>query len=261
MGRPGVVRFGLSESAGAAHCLGARGALVEQDTKSLEFNILTRENARAFACLAIGSGLALAPGDAPTSAPAAPHPRPSPVIRAAVLAPAQALRPPEDLNCLTQAVYYEARGESERGQAAVAQVVLNRVGNPIFPKTVCAVVFQGASRAQCQFSFACDGALRQPREDLAWDRARRIAERALKGSVMPEIGAATNFRAAGIDHRWGRGFIRVTQVGQHVFYRLGRPHEARAYPAAARTAPVQRETIASLTPPPPKPVEAAGPSA
>ncbi|HZZ88499.1 MAG TPA: cell wall hydrolase, partial [Caulobacteraceae bacterium] len=61
-----------------------------------------------------------------------------------------------DLQCLTAAVYYEARGESREGQAAVAQVVLNRVRSPAFPKTVCGVVYQGAAQHSCQFSFACN---------------------------------------------------------------------------------------------------------
>ena len=102
-----------------------------------------------------------------------------------------------DLDCLTQAVYYEARGESPRGQAAVAQVVLNRVKHPSFPKTICAVVFQGAGlgRADCQFSFVCDGSMRQPRETEAWDNAQHIAARALSGAVVKEIGAATHFHA------------------------------------------------------------------
>lgn len=69
-----------------------------------------------------------------------------------------------DLDCMTDAVYYEARGESARGQAAVAQVVMNRVKHPAFPKTVCGVVFQGAGHVICQFSFACDGSMKRSRE-------------------------------------------------------------------------------------------------
>lgn len=79
-----------------------------------------------------------------------------------------ALEATRDLDCLTDAVYYEARGESRQGQAAVAQVVLNRVRHPAFPKSVCGVVFQGAfSNSTCQFSFACDGSMRKPRDPEA----------------------------------------------------------------------------------------------
>jgi hypothetical protein len=129
--------------------------------------------------------------------------------------------PVRDLDCLTQAVYFEARGETPRGQAAVAQVVLNRVRNPAFPKTVCAVVFQGAARSTgCQFSFACDGSLRQAREDDAWDRARHVAARALAGAVLADVGSATHFHTTGVSPAWGPQMLRVSQVGLHVFYRF-----------------------------------------
>jgi len=135
------------------------------------------------------------------------------------------------LNCLTEAVYFEARGETPRGQAAVAQVVLNRVKNPAFPKTVCAVVFQGAARRGCQFSFACDGSMRHGLEPDAWERARRIAERALTGRVLADIGAATHFHTADVQPDWGPQMLRVAQVGLHVFYRRN-PHAAPIAPSA-----------------------------
>lgn len=126
-----------------------------------------------------------------------------------------------DLDCLTAAVYYEARGENPAGQAAVAQVVLNRVRHPAFPKTVCGVVYQGAAAGACQFSFACDGAADRQREPEAWARARSVAERALSGYVMTGVGHATHFHIASLDVDWGGQMIRVAQVGQHVFYAFG----------------------------------------
>jgi spore germination cell wall hydrolase CwlJ-like protein len=129
-----------------------------------------------------------------------------------------------DLDCLTQAVYFEARGETPRGQAAVAQVVMNRVKSPSFPKSVCGVVFQGAAAHRgCQFSFACDGSMRQAREDDAWDRARKIARRTLSGVVLADIGSATHFHTTGVAPSWGPQMLRVAQVGLHVFYRFN-PH-------------------------------------
>ncbi len=125
-----------------------------------------------------------------------------------------------ELNCLTDAVYYEARGESDRGQAAVAQVVLNRLRRPGFPKSVCGVVFQGVADHECQFSFACDGAMTQDREAAAWRRARAVAQRALDGTVMQDVGDATNFHVARLGQIWGSGLVKVAQVGAHVFYRL-----------------------------------------
>jgi hypothetical protein len=128
-----------------------------------------------------------------------------------------------DLDCLTQAIYYEARSESERGQAAVAQVVMNRLGNPNFPKTVCGVVFQGARHPGCQFSFACDGSMRQAIEGAAWDRARSVAEQTLAGVRVAAIGAATHYHTVDVDPYWGASMLRVAQVGLHIFYRPN-PH-------------------------------------
>ena len=159
--------------------------------------------------------LAAKPAVTPTPAAlVAPVIHPAPPVTAAVAHGQGAL------DCLTDAVYYEARGEGERGQAAVAQVVLNRVRRAGFPKSVCGVVFQGAAEHACQFSFACDGAMRQGREQAAWRRAHVIAERALDGFVMEEVGDATNFHVAHLGSIWGSGLVKVAQVGAHVFYKL-----------------------------------------
>jgi spore germination cell wall hydrolase CwlJ-like protein len=127
-----------------------------------------------------------------------------------------------DLDCLTDAVYYEARGETKRGQQAVATVVLNRVKSPSFPKTVCGVVFQRAGGG-CQFSFACDGSMRRGREQDAWVDARHVAARALAGYVLRDIGSATHFHTTDVAPQWGPRMLRVAQVGLHVFYRFN-PH-------------------------------------
>ncbi len=164
-----------------------------------------------------------------------------------------ALSGARDLDCLTQAVYYEARGESDRGQAAVAQVVLNRLRHPAFPKTICAVVFQGAGqgRADCQFSFVCDGSMRQARDDEAWDKARRVAVRAMSGARLAEIGGATHFHASRLTEQWGDGLVRVAQVGLHVFYKFGHPHPAyQANAQALQEAAPIKPVLASLLPPP-----------
>lgn len=137
-----------------------------------------------------------------------------------------------DLDCLTTAVYYEARGESPRGQAAVAQVVMNRVKHPAFPKSVCAVVFQGAGRKGCQFSFACDGSMRKHREILAWNRARDVATRALAGAARAEVGAATHFHTTAVSPMWAPHMLRVANVGAHVFYKFA-PYRSRSAPSAA----------------------------
>ena len=146
-----------------------------------------------------------------------------------------------DLNCLTEAVYYEARSESVSGQRAVAQVVLNRVKHPAFPKSVCAVVFQGAGhRRGCQFSFACDGSMRGRREASAWAEARRVATRALAGAVAREVGSATHYHTIAVNPAWRGEMARVSQVGVHVFYRFS-PRKA----ALARAAAAERVILTS----------------
>jgi spore germination cell wall hydrolase CwlJ-like protein len=132
-----------------------------------------------------------------------------------------ALDASRELDCLTQAVYFEARGESPQGQQAVATVVLNRVKHPAFPKSVCGVVFQGSNRRTgCQFSFACDGSMRRGREASAWSRARKVAARALSGAVLGDVGSATHFHTTNVSPAWGPQMRRVAQVGLHVFYRF-----------------------------------------
>jgi spore germination cell wall hydrolase CwlJ-like protein len=140
-----------------------------------------------------------------------------------------------DLDCLTAAVYYEARGETAAGQAAVAQVVLNRVRHPAFPKTVCGVVYQGAMSGACQFSFACDRAADRHREVAAWNRARDVAQRALGGYVMTGVGRATHFHIAALGAVWGGQMVRVAQIGQHIFYGFSGRRSALTDAAAANS--------------------------
>ena len=124
------------------------------------------------------------------------------------------------LRCLTQAVYYESALESDDGQAAVAQVVLNRVRDPNYPSSVCGVVFQGAERSTgCQFSFTCDGAMSQAPVSWAWERSRKVAERALAGHVALTVGTATHYHADYVRPWWAPTLARITQIGAHIFYR------------------------------------------
>ena len=124
-----------------------------------------------------------------------------------------------ELDCLTAALYYEARGEGQAGMEAVAQVIVNRARHPDFPKSLCGVIYQGAGRGRgCQFSFACDGSMRRRTESALWDRARAVAERAMEGQVSSAVGTSTFFHATRISPGW-RGLTRVATVGRHVFYR------------------------------------------
>ena len=123
------------------------------------------------------------------------------------------------LLCLTQAVYYEAGFESLTGRRAVAQVVLNRMRHPAYPKSVCGVVYQRNSTPVCQFSFVCDGALyRQPSIEV-WRQARDIAAAALAGYVEMSVGSATHYHADYVAPRWAPMLAKVAKLGTHIFYR------------------------------------------
>ncbi|CAN5325142.1 hypothetical protein BH09PSE1_BH09PSE1_08710 [soil metagenome] len=163
-----------------------------------------------------------------------------------------ALDASRDLECLTQAAYYEARGEGRDGMQAVAQVVLNRVRHPAFPKSVCGVVFQGAGlRAGCQFSFTCDGSMRARVNPVAWDRARDVASKALSGAVFATVGNATHFHTTGVSPAWRNSLIQVSQVGHHMFYRFGgRSGSSGAFTYAAQPSLGERPQLiqASLDP-------------
>ena len=126
--------------------------------------------------------------------------------------------------CLAQAVYYEAAREPEVGQEAVAQVVLNRLRHPAYPKSVCGVVYQGAARSTgCQFTFTCDGALRWAPQPTLWRQARDVAEKALAGYVDKAVGSATHYHAQYVSPYWAPTLVKMTQVGQHIFYRWTGP--------------------------------------
>jgi spore germination cell wall hydrolase CwlJ-like protein len=127
------------------------------------------------------------------------------------------------LDCLAEAIYYEARSESLRGQLAVAEVVMNRVHDARFPKTVCGVVYQGHYRdTGCQFTFTCDGSLRNKPSGDAWDRARVIALHVSMGLAKPVTNKATHYHTDYVNPYWAAGLVETAVVGKHIFYRFPR---------------------------------------
>ncbi|WP_404339041.1 cell wall hydrolase [Sphingomonas sp. MMS12-HWE2-04] len=124
------------------------------------------------------------------------------------------------IDCLAAGVYYEA-GDDTTGQRAVAQVILNRVRHPAFPKSVCGVVFQGQERSTgCQFTFTCDGALLRYRPtEAAWKRAADVARLALTGSVYKAVGHATHYHTDWVVPYWSASLEKITEVHTHLFFR------------------------------------------
>lgn len=124
-----------------------------------------------------------------------------------------------ELQCLAEAIYYEARGEPRRGQLAVAEVVANRVRSRAYPNTFCGVVYQRSARV-CQFSWACDR--RSAPRGAAWASAREIAAEVVDGHDPDVVGNATHFHSTAVSPAWGRVYRRVATIGSHIFYSSGR---------------------------------------
>lgn len=126
----------------------------------------------------------------------------------------------EELRCLSEALYFEARGETIEGQMAVAEVVLTRVDSRHWPNTVCGVVRQGDERATgCQFSYACDGQPETIENPRAYAQAERVARLMLQGAPRRLTGRATHYHADYVSPGWARTMEQTTQVGAHLFYR------------------------------------------
>ncbi|WP_322418405.1 cell wall hydrolase [Mesorhizobium huakuii] len=134
--------------------------------------------------------------------------------------PASVFSKPEQ-KCLANGIYFEARSESVRGQAAVAQVILNRVRNPAYPNSICGVVYQNDSWFnRCQFSFACDGRKKRIDSPAAYKTAQDIAMAVTAGKIfIPEVGSSTHYYAQYVHPGWARTMQKMTKIGLHIFYR------------------------------------------
>lgn len=169
--------------------------------------------------------------------------------------------------CMTQAIYYEAASESDAGQRAVAQVVMNRVAHSAYPRTVCGVVYQGSERATgCQFTFTCDGSLARRPAESAWNRASRIAREALAGVVYAPVGTATHYHTLAVNPYWASSLESVGVIGAHIFYRwrgaAGRPQAFTASYSGDEPAPARARALTPVAPDPASaPTMAAAPSA
>ncbi|HEY8948676.1 MAG TPA: cell wall hydrolase [Rhizomicrobium sp.] len=123
--------------------------------------------------------------------------------------------------CLSEVMYYEARGEGPRGEMAVAEVVFHRLESSMHGKSICAVVYEGAGRPVCQFSFVCDGSLSRVKEALTWRTAQDLATRILTGALpLPDAtDGALNYHAVYVRPVWAGDLVRTAQIGNHIFYR------------------------------------------
>lgn len=127
-----------------------------------------------------------------------------------------------DWHCLAEALYFEARGETPKGQLAVAEVILNRVDSAKFPDSVCAVINQGTGRKYgCQFTYTCDGIDEAINEPAAWEQVGRVASMMLQGAPRTLTNGATHYHTDQVRPTWSRAFPRTATIGEHHFYRAG----------------------------------------
>jgi len=163
------------------------------------------------------------------------HPVAAPAVQAkAVVAPARPATAADlamaqllaEHRCLSEVMYYEARGEGQDGQKAVAEVVFHRLRHGHYGHSICAVVYEGASTHGCQFSFACNGELAARKSGGAWRSAEILAARILTGeTALRDItGDATHFHAVSVAPDWAGNMERTVQIGNHIFYRRARSH-------------------------------------
>jgi spore germination cell wall hydrolase CwlJ-like protein len=128
--------------------------------------------------------------------------------------------------CLSEALYYEARGEGTGGQKAVAEVVFHRMNHGNYGHSICAVVYEGKDKPGCQFSFTCNAdMMKRAKHPEEWRQAELLAAQILTGQVALKnsTGGALNYHAVSASPDWAETMDRTTQIGNHVFYR-GMPH-------------------------------------
>ncbi|MGB3146415.1 MAG: cell wall hydrolase [Paracoccaceae bacterium] len=129
-----------------------------------------------------------------------------------------AAKPSEELDCLARAIYFESRGEPIKGQAAVAEVVMNRTESPYFPQSICGVVRQ-SNAGGCQFSFICDGYSDKIRDQTAWYVAEKLASAFIAGAPRELTDGATYFHTPAVKPAWAKRFPMTVKIGSHYFYR------------------------------------------
>ncbi len=126
----------------------------------------------------------------------------------------------EQWRCLAEALYFEARGETVKGQFAVAEVIMNRVKSGRFPGSLCAVINQGTGKKyQCQFTYTCDGYAEVIAEPRAFARVGKVARYMMDGKVPALTDGATHYHTTAVRPRWSKVYTRTAKIGVHLFYR------------------------------------------
>ena len=126
----------------------------------------------------------------------------------------------EQFRCLAEALYFEARGETVKGQFAVAEVIKNRVKSERFPGSFCGVINQGTGKKyQCQFTYTCDGHKEVIAEPAAFTQVGKVARYMIDGQVPPLTDGATHYHTTAVKPRWSKVYANTARIGVHLFYR------------------------------------------
>jgi spore germination cell wall hydrolase CwlJ-like protein len=175
----------------------------------------------ATASAAIGSAMTYQPANARVVAATVLAPAPVRIIVAKNGPDAVSTELLAEHRCLSEVLYYEARGEGRRGQQAIAEVVFHRMNTGNYGHSICAVVYEGSGHPGCQFTFTCNGELTKGREEDAWRESEGLAAQILTGEVSLHnaTGGATNFHAASVAPDWADTMNKTAQIGNHIFYR------------------------------------------
>jgi hypothetical protein len=218
-----IVSCALPAAARADDVLAARlGDLLGQERQSLEIVPAARLAALTAAPAPPAAPAAAAAGEVPAALLGEDAADPA-VLSGDPLAGLVAAAPAAgdaEWQCLTEALYFEARGESLRGIAAVAEVILNRVDSPDYPRTICGVVHQGTGAIyRCQFSYTCDGRSDAITDPAAWRRVGQVARAMMDGAPRTLTGGATHYHNLGVSPSWAARFPRTAEIGHHRFYR------------------------------------------
>ena len=185
--------------------------------------------------LVAAMGIILATASAAIGASLTNHPSTDKIIVPHVVHVVQAQPPVIDValtqllaehKCLSEVLYYEARGEGAGGQKAIAEVVFHRMNHGDYGHSICAVVYEGKNRPGCQFSFTCNGEMDRPKQMAAWRESEQLAAAILTGEVPLKnaTGGALNFHAVSVSPDWADTMDKTTQIGNHIFYRGARSH-------------------------------------
>ncbi|MGR3433618.1 MAG: cell wall hydrolase [Shimia sp.] len=207
----------LAAIAAALFALPATTPATASETRASDISRLVKAEGRALAGLsqARTASLLAAPRTSVPGTGAVQYDR-------AWLATQPAIAGGAEWRCLAEALYFEARGETVKGQFAVAEVILNRRDAGKYPDTICDVINQGTGRKYaCQFTYTCDGLPETIGEPRAFERVGKVARLAMAASTRPLTKGAMYYHTQSVNPRWARVFRHTATIGYHRFYRNG----------------------------------------